>query len=472
MRNSNARVARPAVWLALVPLLVLAVVTPFAALGEGLIVAERPVDLAIEAPLGSSLLTVAVQSIGTYGGECFTWVRGVVQRATGRTIGFSYRQGFLDAGAIEVQLDAARAGDIIQIVNDLDDGPGADYPGLHTSIVLNVDGGGTFRVIDSNLSFDGIVRVRDRYNPIALAARYPNLNVHVFRFLEPIGGATTTAEVGERPLPSSTGATPMLATGDPGIASYSVGAAIRQVTGGSSASPQQAAGTAVVRAEGDCLRLRAAPTTASAVLTCIPDGATVNLLSGTQQADGVLWQSLVASGQTGWAASQYLVRTGATSAPAPAPAASTPVASTPVASVAAPAPAAAPAAVPAAATEGAPAVIGDLPARGGLALVVYSGGPVNGLLSVVSQRGCGAVSIWASRTGGGLIGMIPGAPALVNREWQGEFPSDSLAARTPLIVVCGGGTPAASVAAAPGPAVPPTTSARGGTTPPGPAGNE
>ncbi|MFN8637942.1 MAG: SH3 domain-containing protein [Dehalococcoidia bacterium] len=471
MRIPHARVARPALWLALVPILVIAAVSPFAALGEGLIIAERPVDLAIEAPLGSSLLTVAVQSIGGYGGECFTWVRSVVQRATGRTIGFSYRQGFLDAGAVEVQLDSARAGDIIQIVNDFDDGPGADYPGLHTSIVLNVDGGGVFRVIDSNLSFDGIVRVRDRYNPVALAARYPNLNVHVFRFLEPIGGATTTSEVGERPLPSSSGATPMLAVGDPPAAPYSVGAAIRQVTGGSAGSPQQATGSAVVRAEGDCLRLRAAPSTSAAVLTCIADGATVSLLSGTQQADGVLWQSLVASGQTGWAASQYLVRTGG-AATVPAPAFSTPVASTPVASVAAPAPAAPPAGIPASASEGAPAVIGDLPAGGGLALVVYSGGPVNGLLSVTSQRGCGAISIWASRSGGGLVGMIPGAPALVNREWRGEFPADNLAARTPLIVVCGGGTPAPSVAAAPGPGAPPTTSARGGTTPPGPAGNE
>jgi hypothetical protein len=93
-------------------------------------------------------------------------------------------------------------------------------------------------------------------------------------------------------------------------------------------------------------------------------------------------------------------------------------------------------------------------------------------MSVISQRGCSAVSVWTSRTGGGLIGMIPGAPAMVNREWREQFPTDTLEARTPLIVVCGGpASPSASVAAAPG-VEPGAPVSRGSSAPPGPAGNE
>lgn len=470
MHTPTPPAARRARWLAVLPLVLVVVLTPMVAVGAGLGRPDAEVAPALEVPLGSSVLTLAVQSLGTFQGECFPWVRSVVKRATGRLMGYSYRAGYLDAGAIEVPLESARGGDVIQLISDRDDGADADYPGMHTSIVFSVQAPGVFRVIDSNLEFDGIVRIRDGYNPMALAARFSNINVHVYRFYD--GAASRGTELGDRIAPSP----PLVDFGlpNPGLVgppsgpTYSVGSALSRELAPPGSAPQQAAASAVIRADGDCLRLRAAPAADAPVLTCLPDGGTVSLLQGTQQADGVAWQAVSSGGQAGWVASQYLVRS---SGPAAPPAPSSPP-------VAAPAPApVVPAAAPAVASaEGSPAIIGDLPGgSGGLALVVFSGGPVNGLLSVVAQRGCNAVSIWASRTGGGLVGMIPGAPSIVNREWRGEFPSDALASRTPLIVVCGGGAAPATVAAAPAPglaAAGPPSVARGGTTPPGPAGNE
>src|SRR3546814_9656002 len=37
-------------------------------------------------------------------------------------------------------------------------------------------------VIDSNSQWDGIVRIREQYDPQAAAARYPTLRVHAYRF--------------------------------------------------------------------------------------------------------------------------------------------------------------------------------------------------------------------------------------------------------------------------------------------------
>jgi hypothetical protein len=384
----------------------------------------------VEAPLASSILGVARAAVGTYQGECFPWVRRVVEQATGRPMGFGYRDGYLSAGAVEVSLADARGGDIIQLINDADSGANADYPGMHTSIVSEAVGGGVFRVIDSNLYFDGVVRVRDSYDPRALAARYSNISVHVYRF-----GATATPQ-----------STQLLSVASGG--------------GTTATAPQQATtATATIRADGDCLRLRAAPSITAPVLTCLADGGTVTLLDGTQQADGVTWQAVSAGGRSGWVASQYLVRNNSTSAPAPAP--SSPVSTAP----------------PPSAAPGSPSIVGDVQAGGGLALVVFSGGSTDSLLGVISGRGCSAVSIWASQTGGGLVGMIVGAPSVVNRAWGTQFPSGDLPPSSPLIVVCRGGGPPPMVAqppsaSAPAPAPAPAGPTNRGSSPPGPAGNE
>jgi hypothetical protein len=426
-------------WLRL-PLLAVAMLAalasvPVAALGAGDRSDADVEVVALEAPMGTSILNVASQAIGTYQGECFPWVKRVVAQATGAQMGFGYRDGYLSAGAIEVSLNDARGGDIIQIINDADAGPNADHAGMHTSIVSDVLGGGIFHVIDSNLAFDGIVRVRQNYNPMALAARYAGLSVHVYRF--GASGAAPSAPQTTQPAsfttPSGTGTD-------------------------TAPAPQQAAsGTAVIRAQGDCLRLRSAPSTSAPVLTCLDDGSTVTLLGGTQQADGVVWQAVSAGGQSGWVASQYLVRTPSATAPAPsAPAAPAPVSSGPP---------------PTAATTSSASIIGDLPSGGGLALIVFSGGSQDSLIGAISARGCAPVSVWTSQTGGGsLIGMIVGAPSVVNREWVAQYPTGTLAPSSPLIVVCRGASQA--VVAQPPGAAAPSGSAERGVGPPGPAGNE
>ena len=71
---------------------------------------------------------------------------------------------------------------------------------------------------------------------------------------------------------------------------------------------------AIVRGEGDCLRLRAQPALAGERITCLPDGSTVLVLEGTASADSFRWQLVQAGALVGWVADQYLAP--APSAPA------------------------------------------------------------------------------------------------------------------------------------------------------------
>jgi hypothetical protein len=123
----------------------------------------------------------ALKYEGSWGGQCWQFMKDVVREATGREVGFDYREGFFQAGAVEVtDIAQVRSGDIIQIVDDAWTSPDADYPGLHTSIVLTNLGGGRFDVIDSNQNWDEMVGLRPGYNPFDAATRY-GLNVHFYR---------------------------------------------------------------------------------------------------------------------------------------------------------------------------------------------------------------------------------------------------------------------------------------------------
>src|SRR3972149_6542303 len=101
----------------------------------------------------------AIRDLGSWQGECWQWMKNVVSEATGQTVGLDYRQGFFDAGAIEVSIADAGPGDIVQLASDSWTSPDADYSGLHTAIILESNGDGTFDVIDSNQLWDGIVRL-------------------------------------------------------------------------------------------------------------------------------------------------------------------------------------------------------------------------------------------------------------------------------------------------------------------------
>jgi hypothetical protein len=238
-------------------------------------------------PSYGSIATTGVAYVGTYQGQCWTFVKKVVAEATGRVIGFDYRQGFFEAGAVEVTPEEARNGDVIQVADDSYTGPDADYPGLHTSIVLENLGDGRFDVVDSNSRWDGMVRLRPGYDPFGHAAAH-GLEVHIYRIPETPDG----------PGPS----------GPPAPA-----------PGGGAAAPE----SATVSADGDGLNLRESPDIGSAVIATLPDGTRVTVIGGPVSAGGRDWLEVASSRGTGWVAAQYLVRANggspATGVGAPAP---------------------------------------------------------------------------------------------------------------------------------------------------------
>jgi len=221
-----------------------------------------------QAAVYDPIASAALRDDGTYQGECWPWVRKVVFDATGKEIGFDYRQGFFDGGAVEVSLANARSGDVIQLANDANTAPDASYPGLHTLIVLENLGGGLVNGIDSNAQWDGIVRQRAGYDPTASAARYPGITFHIYR----ITGSA-------KPTSGTSGGSTTLSAGD----------------------------RAVVKADGDGLNLRAGAGTDKAIITKLPDGTVVTVTSAAPvTASGRAWVQVTTPLGDGWVAAQYL----------------------------------------------------------------------------------------------------------------------------------------------------------------------
>lgn len=214
----------------------------------------------------SAIAQRALLDLGTYQGDCWPWVRQVVLEATGKTMGFGYRSGFFEGGAIEVTAAEARAGDIIQIADDQDADPGASYPGLHTAIILENLGGGVFNAIDSNQNWDGVVNLRPNYAPYARAASF-GLDIHIYRF-EPGGAAN-------EPQPAP-------------------------------AAPAGSVAARVNTGDGACLRLRSAPAASSEVLTCLANRSRVWITGPGIVADGYTWVPVTTLAGSGWMAQEYL----------------------------------------------------------------------------------------------------------------------------------------------------------------------
>ncbi|MDZ4231850.1 MAG: hypothetical protein U1C72_01205 [Candidatus Pacearchaeota archaeon] len=77
-----------------------------------------------------------------------------------------------------------------------------------------------------------------------------------------------------------------------------------------------------------------------------------------------------------------------------------------------------------------------LPAKGGLAILVYtSGGSVDQLRGEVFDKGCGLTSIWTTKEGR-FVGYAVGAPSFVNTEFLQIYPEGQIPAGSPLVVVC------------------------------------
>lgn len=189
-----------------------------------------------------------------------------------------------------------------------------------------------------------------------------------------------------------------------------------------------AGATAVVRADGDCLRLRAAPGTSSAPVTCLPEGTFVTALEGRVSADGYWWQRIQGGGFSGWAAEMFL-RPG--TPPAPVVPACPASGAAPAANTAATAAAGPPAPPPV------PSISGSVPRAAGYGLVVWGGGPVDAIATAAAEGGCALRSVWTTNADGSFIGYHFGAPAFVNQPWLDRYTGD-LPSGTAAMVVCGG----------------------------------
>jgi hypothetical protein len=232
-----------------------------------------PVTATAQSGPTNPIVRAALSYKGQHGGQCWTFVQNIVKQATGIQMGFDYRLGFLvplqGPGAIEVTPQDAQAGDIIQIANDANTAPDADYAGLHTSIIVNNNGDGTFDVVDSNYNFDETVTEHDGYNPAESAARY-GLEFHIYRFSTD-GAALAPAQASSEPI----------GKGD----------------------------TVVVRTAGDVLNLRPVPSTQQAPIAKLANGTLLTVTGDSVTTAGGTWVPVrTASGQTGWVSTDWIVR--------------------------------------------------------------------------------------------------------------------------------------------------------------------
>ena len=220
----------------------------------------------------SAIAERAIQDLGSWQGECWQWMKKVVAEATGQTVGFDYRAGYFEAGAIEVSAAEAGPGDIVQIASDSWTSPDADYAGLHTAIILRANGDGTFDVIDSNQQWDGIVRLRPGYDPAALAS-VRGLNFHIYRITA--GSAPSATARSAQPAPTP-------------------------------AASFQAGDRARVNTPGECLNLRSEPV--GNVITCVPHGTSTTVIGSPVTSAGMTWVQVQTPSGAGWMAAPYLQR--------------------------------------------------------------------------------------------------------------------------------------------------------------------
>jgi D-alanyl-D-alanine carboxypeptidase len=170
---------------------------------------------------------------------------------------------------------------------------------------------------------------------------------------------------------------------------------------------------AIVRADGDCLRMREQPGVGARVLTCLPEGAFVTVLTGVHEDVEYRWQQVERRGSAGWVADQYL------EASPGAPQCDTSAIQR-------------------------PGLHGDL-APSGVGIAIWGGGTTNGILTSALTRGVQLRSVWAQQTGTGrLVGYLVGVPDFVNQSWFNQFPGGRLPAGTVLVVLTGSSTEAQS----------------------------
>jgi D-alanyl-D-alanine carboxypeptidase len=212
---------------------------------------------------------------------------------------------------------------------------------------------------------------------------------------------------------------------------------------------------AIVRVEGECLRMRTGAGLDAPLITCLPEGTAVLVMPSTQETPQYRWQLVTAGTRVGWVADQYLQPAQSTTActgpalqsPVPPPpvvqppAAQPPVEATPAVQ---PPTVAQPVAQPPVVV--APSLSAQLPVTG-IGAAVWSGGATAEIVAASLAQGCRAESIWTQGAEAGtLVGYLTGVPDFVNNTWQTQFPT-SVPAGTIVFVVCGGPAPSQTTSA-------------------------
>ncbi|MBX7111670.1 MAG: SH3 domain-containing protein [Dehalococcoidia bacterium] len=180
--------------------------------------------------------------------------------------------------------------------------------------------------------------------------------------------------------------------------------------------------SATVKADGDCLHIREAPALKAKQLTCLPEGAVVQILDGTQSADGYTWRKVQSGAIVGWAAEQFLQPADASTGACPASTA-------------------APAQQVSTTTRGFTG--GEVPAAGGFGLVVWRGGSTDDIATTAASGGCDLSAVWVTNPTGEFVVYIYGAPDVVNQPWLTRFSAGQVPAGTAVLIVCEGPTASA-----------------------------
>jgi hypothetical protein len=148
------------------------------------------------------LADLALSKVGQRAGPCRQAVIDWARTVSGGSVrlGGAYLADLRSNGGVEVDRDAARKGDIIQLYDPAQ--PDAFTRGMHTAVVVTHLGrSSAFDVVDSN--FDGTQTVEHHYwNPYATAKRY-HLKVSIWRLgtvrgrhrATSLRGSSTTTDV-------------------------------------------------------------------------------------------------------------------------------------------------------------------------------------------------------------------------------------------------------------------------------------
>ena len=243
---------------------------------------------------GAVLSQDALRYDGTWQGECWSLSRRWSSRPPDARSASTIARASSTRARLKSRSPTPGAGDIIQIADDNNTSPDADYPGLHTSIILCANGDGTFQIVDSNSNFDGIVHVREGYSPRSAATRYGGLTFHIYRISGsgPIAGPNTAA-FREAPAHTSSPSTSCAETRRQSLHQH----------------------------PGDVLRLRSAPN--GAIITNLLHQTPVSIVALAGFANGYHWVHVSSPAGEGFVAAEFLARNTGPASPASGSATST-----------------------------------------------------------------------------------------------------------------------------------------------------